>query len=431
MSITQWFETLFNQRLRTVLILGFASGLPLALSGSTLQAWYALTSLDITSIGFLSLAGQPYVFKFIWAPLLDRYTPQLFKNFLPANKKTDRRKAWIILSQLSLVVIITLMAFQSPEKAPLLLGFLALMLAFSSATQDVAIDAYRTDVLKPEERGLGAALSVGGYRVAMLVSGGIALVFADLIGWHITLLFMAGLMFVNAIITFFSPPPIYDLPAPISLAAAIKDPFKEFMHRESLSQRSFFINKAGLFLLLIILYKLGDAFAGTLTTAFLIRGAGFSLTDIGLATKTIGFLATLFGVFLGGLFLYRKGLYLSLMWFGLFQAFTNLGFVLLASSEKSYFLMVTVIGMENLAGGMGTAAFVAFLMGLCNHRYSATQFALFSALSAIARVYVGPMAGYGVQWLDWTWFFLLTFFLALPGLFLLKYLHQEIKALDY
>ena len=275
---------------------------------------------------------------------------------------------------------------------------------------------------------------MGGYRVAMLVSGGLALILADVIGWQLALLFMSGLMFCSALISFFSPSPVYNQPAPVSLTAAVKEPFLEFLYRDTHVDEnpdsSLLHNKALLFLLFIVIYKLGDAFAGTLTTAFLIRGAEFSLTDIGLATKTVGLFATLSGVFLGGLFLYRKGLYLSLMWFGLFQALTNLGFVVLASSEKSYSLMIAVIGMENLAGGMGTAAFVAFLMGLCNHRYSATQFALFSALSAVARVYVGPMAGYGVQWLDWSWFFLVTFFLALPGLVLLRYLKHNIMMLD-
>jgi len=439
MDKTRWFEALTNQRLRTVLLLGFASGLPLALSGSTIQAWYAVSSVDITTIGFLSLVGQPYVFKFIWAPILDRFTPNIFKNTVFASEFvkhafSQRRKAWILLSQSCLVFILVLMAFQSPEKAPVFLAFLALMLAFFSATQDISIDAYRTDVLKPLERGLGAALSVGGYRVAMLVSGGLALVMADYLGWQLTILLMSALMLANCIISFFSPQPVYQQAAPASLSSAIKDPFKEFITRYSPAQvsltNSLLQNKAVLFLFFIVIYKMGDAFAGTLTTAFLIRGLNFSLTDIGLATKTIGLLATLIGVFWGGLFLYRKGLYLSLMWFGLLQAITNLGFVILSMSGKSHLLMMAVIGLENLAGGMGTAAFVAFLMGLCNHRYSATQFALFSALSAIARVYVGPMAGFGVEWLDWSWFFLLTFFLALPGLFLLKYLQKEIMLLD-
>jgi MFS transporter, PAT family, beta-lactamase induction signal transducer AmpG len=429
-NMDKLFQALFNQRIRIVLILGFASGLPLALSGSTLQAWYAISNVDITTIGFLSLIGQPYVFKFLWAPFLDRYTPQLFKQHL-----TGRRRGWILLSQIVLASVIALMSLLSPEKAPLLLAFLALMLAFSSATQDIAIDAYRTDILKPSERGLGAALSVGGYRVAMLVSGGLVLILADHLGWHIALLLMAGLMIISAIITFFAPEPIYDQPAPITLKAAIKEPFIEFISRTSLNQNSrttnnLLHNKAILFLLLIVIYKMGDAFAGTLTTTFLIRGANFSLTDIGLVMKSVGLFATLFGVFLGGLVLYRKGLYFSLMWFGIFQALTNLGFVLLSMAGKSYFLMVAVIGMENLAGGMGTAAFVAFLMGLCNHRYSATQFALFSALSAVARVYVGPMAGYGVEWLDWSWFFLVTFFIALPGLVLLAYLRRNVEDLD-
>ncbi len=409
---------LLNERLRIILILGFSSGLPLALSGSTLQAWYAITAVDITTIGFLSLVGQPYVFKFLWAPILDRYAPQILKRL------HDRRKFWIVSSQLVLVLVIVLMSWQDPQKTPVLLGFLALMLAFASATQDIAIDAYRTDLLRPPERGLGAALSVAGYRVAMLVSGGLVLVLADQIGWHLSLLLMALLMSISLLLSYFSPDSLYQEKPPSSLYAAVVEPFRAFIFRKSFSVPALW------FLLFIIIYKLGDAFAGTLTTTFLIRGAGFSLTEIGLATKTVGLAATLLGVFIGGLILYRKGLYFSLLWFGIFQAVTNLGFVVMAASGHDFVMMLVVIAMENLAGGMGTAAFVAFLTGLCDHRFSATQFALFSALSAVARVYVGPMAGYGVAILDWQNFYWLSFVIALPGLFLLYRLKVDIELMD-
>lgn len=400
----------FNQRLVAITLLGFASGLPLALSGSTLQAWYTVAGVDIATIGFLSLVGQPYVYKFLWSPFLDRFV-------LPFS---DRRKGWIMISQLSLILLLVLMAFQSPSSTPLLLGFLALLLAFASATQDIAIDAYRADLLKPAERGLGAAFSVGGYRVAMLVSGGIALIFADSLGWTTTFLIMAALLGVALGSTLLSPSIPGHIRQPTTLREAVVEPFQEFMTRK----------QALIILGFIVLYKMGDAFAGTLTTAFLLRGVSFSLTDVGAVTKTVGLVATLAGIFLGGLLVMRMGLFRSLLWFGLLQAVTNLGFLLLAWAGKNYLLMVLVIGMENLAGGMGTSAFVALLMGLCNHRFTATQFALFSALSAVGRVYVGPLAGQMVEVYGWSLFFAMTVLIALPGLALLVWIRDSIEKAD-
>lgn len=403
-------EKYFNQRLLAVTLLGFASGLPLALSGSTLQAWFTVSGVDIATIGMLSLVGQPYVYKFIWSPFLDRFS-------LPF---ADRRRGWIIISQLLLIAVLLLMAFQSPVSAPLLLGGFALMLAFASATQDIAIDAYRTDLLKPEERGLGAALSVGGYRIAMLVSGGIALIMADYWGWTITFIFMALLVAISLVSTLFSPSITYDAPQPRTMKDAVIEPFSEFISRKN----------ALLILLFIVLYKMGDAFAGTLTTAFLLRGVEFSLTEVGAVTKTIGLATTLGGIFVGGLILMKVGLYRSLLWFGILQALTNVGFLIMSIMAKSHLLMAIVIAMENLAGGMGTAAFVALLMGLCHHRFSATQFALFSALAAIGRVYVGPLAGYWVELYDWTTFFAITVVLSLPGLIMLMIIKTSILEAD-
>jgi len=411
-----------QQRMRVVLLLGFASGLPLALSSSTLQAWYAVSNVDITTIGFLSLVGQPYVYKFLWAPLIDRYFPLTIINRF---KRLGNRKQWMLLTQLLLSLIIVLMSFLTPAKAPLYLAALALMLAFASATQDIAFDAYRADILLAKERGLGAALSVGGYRVAMLVSGGVILVMADYMGWQLSLLLMSALMLTSALVSYFAPEPELVSKPPISLKQAVVEPFKAFF-----LQAPWDTNKVVLILIFIIIYKLGDAFAGSLTTTFLLRYLHFSLTEVGLAMKSVGLLATLLGVFLGGLILYHYGLYKALLGFGIFQAVTNLGFVVLTLVEPQYWMMISIIGLENLAGGMGTSAFVALLMGLCHQSYSATQFALLSAFSAIARVYVGPISGYGINYLGWYEFYLMTFFIALPSLFLLMFLKTTVVSLD-
>jgi len=391
-----------------VLLLGFSSGLPLALTAGTLQAWLAVENVDITTIGFFTLAGQPYIYKFLWAPFMDRFAPPLF----------GRRRGWILVAQIALLVAIAFMGTLSPRDTPWLLGGTALVVAFLSASQDIVVDAYRTDVLHESERGAGAAIFVMGYRVAMLVSGGLALVLADQVfGWSGMYFLMAVMMIVGMVATWFAPEPEDAGRAPASLSAAFVEPLREFLSR----------NGAWLLLLLIVLYKLGDAFAGTLTTAFLIRGVGFSATEVGAIYKVLGLGATITGALAGGAWMAGLGLYRALMIFGVLQAVTNLGFMALAITGKSYALMVAVVAAENLCGGMGTAAFVALLMTLCNHRFSATQYALLSALAAVGRVYVGPASGYLVVAIGWAPFFFFTFLIALPGLWLLWLLRVRLE----
>ncbi len=393
-----------------MLLLGFASGLPLALSGGTLQAWLATTSVDIKTIGLFSLVGLPYTLKFIWSPVMDRFVPPFL----------GRRRGWILVMQLVLIGLILALGMSSPEEAVLLVGVLALLLAFSSASQDIAIDAYRADVLHPQERGLGAGLSVTGYRIAMLASGGLALIVADFTGWGTTYTLMAVLLLVGVAATCFGPEPEVRAKPPVSLREAVLAPFTEFLSRD----------RAVWLLVLIVLYKLGDAFAGTLTTTFLLRGLAFSLTEVGVINKWMGLMATIVGGLGGGAMMMRWGLYRCLLWFGLLQAFTNLGFMLLAMAGKSYTGMVVVIGMENLAGGMGTAVFVGLLISLCNHRFSATQYALLSALAAVGRVFIGPPSGFLVDATGWAPFFFITFLVSLPGVALLVYLRKSIQSYE-
>lgn len=396
-----------SRRIAAVLLLGFASGLPLALTAGTLQAWLAVENIDIKTIGLFTLVGQPYTYKFLWAPLMDRYTPPFL----------GRRRGWLILTQLALLGAIAFMGTMSPRESPWLLAAVAFGVAFLSASQDIVFDAYRTDVLRQAERGAGAAISVLGYRVAMLVSGGGALVLADqFLGWSAMYFLMAALMGIGIIATWFAPEPEEATHAPKSLARAISEPLKEFFTRQG----------AWLLLVLIVLYKLGDAFAGSLTTAFLIQGAGFSATDVGAINKALGLAATIVGALIGGAWMVRLGLYRALLGFGILQAVTNLGFMLLAVVGKNYSLMVMAVGAENLCGGMGTAAFVALLMSLCDKRFSATQYALLSALAAVGRVYVGPASGLLVSTIGWAPFFFLTFVIALPGIALLWLMRAQL-----
>jgi PAT family beta-lactamase induction signal transducer AmpG len=317
--------------------------------------------------------------------------------------------------------LIILLGLTSPKDTPWLVASIALLLTFTSATQDVVFDAYRTDVLRVKERGLGAAVSVTGYRIAMLVSGALALVLAGPLGWRLTYLLMAGLMMVGVMATLFGPEPEAVARPPQSLKEAISGPLTEFFERPA----------SWAFLALIILYKIGDAFAGSLTTAFLIRGPGFSIAEVGAINKGLGLLATIFGALYGGVMLARLGLYRSLMIFGILQAVSNLSFMVLAYAGKVYSIMVAAVAFENLAGGMGTAAFVAFLMALCDHRYTATQFALFSALASLGRVFVGPPSGYLSHEVGWVIFFFITFLAALPGLILLYKMRQNVLSLEH
>ncbi|WP_113627178.1 muropeptide MFS transporter AmpG [Pectobacterium peruviense] len=401
--------TLFSQRNSLfMLLLGFASGLPLALTSGTLQAWMTVENVDLKTIGFFSLVGQAYVFKFLWSPLMDRYTPPFL----------GRRRGWLILSQLLLIAAIIGMGFMNPARDLWWLATLAVLVAFCSASQDIVFDAYKTDLLPPEERGTGAATSVLGYRLAMLVSGGLALWMADrYLGWQATYWLMAGLMLIGVFATLFAPEPLNSQPAPRTMEQAIVAPLRDFFER----------NNAWLILLLIVLYKLGDAFAISLTTTFLIRGVGFNAGDVGLVNKTLGLFATIVGAIYGGLLMQRLSLFRALMLFGLLQAVSNAGYWLLAITDKSLFTMASAVFLENLCGGMGTAAFVALLMTLCNKSFSATQFALLSALAAVGRVYVGPIAGWFVESYGWAWFYLFSIFAALPGLAILMICRETLE----
>jgi len=401
-----------SRRVAPLLALGFASGLPLALTGGTLQAWATVEQVSLQQIGFLTLVGTAYTLKFLWAPLVDRYAPPWL----------GRRRGWMVLMQVLLAFGILAMGWLSPGQNLLPLALIAVFVAFCSATQDIAFDAYRSDVLHKDERGAGAALSVLGYRLAMLVSGGLALILADQwLGWSTTYMLMGGLMLLAAVASFWAPEPEVPAQTPRSLTQAVIEPFNEFFSRP----------EAVTVLVLIVLYKLGDAFAGALSTTFLIRAAGYTATEVGTVNKLLGLAATIVGALAGGALMAWLGLYRSLMLFGVLQAISNLGFWLISVGPHSIWLMAAGVGIENLCGGMGTAAFVALLMGLCNQQFSATQFALLSALSAVGRTYLaGPLTPPLVQYAGWPTFFLLTVLIALPGLLLLHWRRKDIDRID-
>lgn len=396
----QYLRKLLEPKSAILLILGFASGLPLALTSGTLQAWMTVENIDLKTIGFFSLVGQAYVFKFLWSPVMDRYTPPML----------GRRRGWLLITQILLLISIAAMGFLEPGTQLRWMAALAVIIAFCSASQDIVFDAWKTDVLSAEERGSGAAISVLGYRLAMLVSGGLALWLADrFLGWQAMYWLMAALMLPCIVATILAPEPTDAIPVPRSIEQAVVAPLRDFFGR----------NNAWLILLLIVMYKLGDAFAMSLTTTFLIRGVGFDAGQVGVVNKTLGLFATILGALYGGVLMQRLSLFRALLIFGILQGLSNAGYWLLSISEKHMYSMATAVFFENLCGGMGTAAFVALLMTLCNKSFSATQFALLSALSAVGRVYVGPIAGWFVEAHGWPTFYLFSVFAAVPGILLL------------
>jgi PAT family beta-lactamase induction signal transducer AmpG len=496
-------------RLVVISLLGFASGLPLALTGQTMQAWLTLDGLDLKTIGFLSLVGLPYTFKFLWAPLMDRFDlPWL-----------GRRRGWLVLTQLALAGALWLMADVSPKADLALFGLAAVAVAFLSASQDAVYDAYRSDLLPPRERGLGASLNTMGYRIAMVVSGGIAMIWTDPLqghGWTWPQVYrlMAGLMVGAAVLSAFALP---RLPMPAAPKAPMRRDLIGFLavtaavavgylvtnglfdlahaglagwlvahpgsrgwldlgllllgvaftiplaawaarraHYETLLSglgNYFGQPEAKSLLLLIVLYKLGDAFAGSLMTPFLLQSMAFSQAEVGVVNKTLGIWLSVLGALLGGGLMLRLGLWRSLFFFGVLQMLSNLGFWWLAVHGQGALPGVTlpamdlwivklshptpvdgglmmVIALENITGGMGTAAFVAFLMSLTNRGYSATQYALLSAFASLGRVWVGPPAGVLAGSIGWPTFFIVSTVFAIPALWMLWWMRSTVRALE-
>lgn len=396
-------EVLTSPRVWLLVALGFSSGLPLLLVGSTLSAWMTDEGINLTTIGIFTLVMMPYSLKFTWAPLLDRYA-------LPF---LGRRRGWMLLSQLGLVGALAAMGTIDPKGSPLLMASLAVLVSFLSASQDVVADAWRTDTLPPEERGFGSATFVMGYRFGLLAAGGLALFIAQFHGWPQAYWSMAALMSVGVVATLAAREP--DGHAPRTFVDAVALPFREYFLRDG----------ALLALAFLVLYKLGDAIAGGMTTPFFLK-LGFTKAEIAAIAKMFGMLASLGGGLLGGVLMVKLGMRRSLYVFGALQALTNLTFLVLALAGKSTPLLTLAICADNLCGGMATTAFVAFIMSLCNKRFSATQYALLSALGTLGGRVLSGSSGFLAERLGWAGFFGLTVVLAIPALILLAFLPQDI-----
>lgn len=394
-------------RVLSIGLLGFASGLPLALSGSALQAWFTTAGMSLRDIGWITLIGQAYVFKFLWAPLLDR----LPLPFL------GRRRGWIFVMQLLCGAALISMSFYTPQGAAATLALFGVLLAFASATQDIAYDAHRTDLLRPDERGWGTAFMQGGYRAAMLVSGALALILAGHMGWAWVYRLMGALMLAAMLVTASSPEAPDERPAR-SFAEAVVEPFVDFFRRYGALALAW--------LALMVLYKLCDAFALSLSTTFLLRVPQFTLTQLGAINKTFGLFAGLLGALAGGWVVTRIRLFPALLLLGVLQALVNLGYIWLVQSGPDLLALALVVGAENFFSGLGSTAFVVLVTALCNVRYSATQYALLSSLAAVGRVFLGPLAAWLVLQVGWSNFFAITALSALPGLLLILAMRRAI-----
>ena len=390
-------KILLNRRMLIVVFLGFSSGMPLALVGGTLQAWMASLNVDLTLIGMISLVGLPYTLKFLWAPFMDRYVPPFL----------GRRRGWIIITQIALVLTLVGISFCDPIQTPVILAILAFLIAFSSASQDIVIDAYKTEFLDRSEFGVGAATANLGYRLAMLFSGGFALILADHLSWSAVYRIMAASMGIG-IVTSLCAIESTLLSAPKTLKEAVVEPFLDFFNREKVMELMGFI----------FFYKLDVVFALALMTPFMME-LGFTKTEIGAVTKGFGLVVTLLGTFVGGIWLSRIGIKRSLWIFGCLQGFSGLSFYLLAKMGHSYPMMVTSIVLENFCSGMGNAAYAAFLMTLCNPKFTATQFALLTSVMALMRTLAGAPSGWLVKNVGWENYFIISILLMIPGLLLL------------
>jgi MFS transporter, PAT family, beta-lactamase induction signal transducer AmpG len=396
-------EVFKSRKMASLLVLGFSSGLPLYLTGRALQAWMTVEGVNLTAIGFISLTSLPYSIKFLWAPLIDRFS-------LPF---LGRRKGWIVFTQLLLALAIAAMALQRPAEALQVVAINAVMIAFLSATQDIVIDAYGTDILDRYEVGAGAGIKVLGYRAGMIMAGGVALMLADRLTWPTVYALLGVLMLLVLAVSTRVPEPVLRDEPPSSMKDAVRMPIADFFSRLGLSR--------GLFVLaFVVLYRLGDSLIDNMTTPFLLQ-TGFTQTDVGAIQGGIGLFTTIIGVLAGGAVLSRIGINRSLWIFGVLQVASNFAYLLLANIGKNYPMMVATVVVENFCYGLATAVIVGFIMSLCNPKFSATQYALLSGVLAVGRNFIAAPAGSIVQYTGWPAFFLISVAVALPGMALLPF----------
>jgi PAT family beta-lactamase induction signal transducer AmpG len=394
-------HAIFNRRMLTCVFTGLASGMPLYVLFQLVPAWLRDEGVSLTEIGLFALVGIPYTWKFLWAPLMDRWVPPFL----------GRRRGWMLICQIGLIISIGVLGMFQPADSTWLIAWLAVAVAFFSASQDVAVDAFRREILPDEELGLGSAIHVQAYRISSLVPGSLSLILADFLPWSTVFWITSAFMGVGVMMSLLVSEPDSELPQDTSLRQAVIAPFTEYLNRRRWS---------GLLLVLgfMFLYKVGDNMATALATPFYLD-MGFSKTQIGLVAKHAALWPAIIGGLLGGVIMIRLGINRALWLFGVVQVVSILGFAILASVGPLLWVLAAVISFEYLGVGMGTAAFTAFIARETSKTYAATQFALFTALAALPRTFANASTGVIVEQVGWVDFFLLCAILAIPGMVLL------------
>ena len=403
-----------EKKMLITLGMGFVSGVPLLLTITLLQAWLTDEGVSKSTIGLFALVGVPYSLKFLWAPIFDRYV----------ISKLGRRRGWILITQVLLIFSIIGLGMTNPAMNAANVALLAIFVTFFSASQDIVIDAYRRESLSDNEQVLGASSYVLGYRIGMLSAGAGGLILADLMSYQFVYLIMALVMIGGVLITLIADEPV-NFSEPSTFLDAVRNPFVEFFkrHGDSINNN---ISIPILILLFILLYKVGDTMAHSLSTNFYLE-MGYTKTEIGTIVKVFGLIATLVGAFIGGLLSIKIGLYKSLVSFGIFQAIATLGFAILAVSTKSLMLLASVITLENLAAGMGYTAYLAFIANMTNKQFTATQFALMTAIMSLPRTLFSGSSGFLVEILGWEYYFIFCSLIAFPALIILRNLRKRVS----
>ena len=398
-------STLLNKRMLICVFTGFSSGLPLFILVSLLPAWLRSEGVNLKTIGLFALIQLPFTWKFVWAPLFDRYVPLGFIRGI------GRRRSWLLITQILLLVSVPVFGSLNPTLDIWTIAYLAAVVSFFSASQDVVIDAYRREILHDNELGLGSAVHVNAYKIAGLVPGSLSLILADHLPWSSVFLITALFMLPGIAMTLAVKEPALMAGRPRTLREAVIEPFHEFISRHGLQS-------ALLILAFIFFYKLGDSMATALATPFYLD-MGFSKTEIGVIAKNAGLWPSVIGGLLGGVWMIRLGINRALWLFGIVQMVAILGFAWLATVGHSVLWLGIVIGIEAMGVGLGTTAFVAYIARNTHPLYTATQFALFTSLAAVPRTFANAATGYMVESLGWFHFFLVCFIFALPGMLLL------------
>jgi len=394
-------EAILNRRMLICVFTGFTSGLPLYILFQLVPAWLRVEGVGLAEIGFFALVQIPYAWKFLWAPVIDRFT----------LSRLGHRRSWMLLTQVALLVSISALGFLKPEISIWTIAYLSAAIAFFSASQDIVLDAYRRELLPDVELGLGNTIHVQAYRLSGLVPGALALILADHMAWHSVFIIVALFMCVGIGMTLFIDEAIKDPSPPRTMRDAIIEPFKEFVERKGL-------NAALIILAFLFCYKLGDSMATALQSPFYID-VGFSLTQIGTIAKFASLISAIFGGLVGGVIMIRLGINRALWLFGIVQIVSILGFVVLNEVGANPWVLGAAVSLEYLGVGLGTAAFVAFIARSTNPMFAATQFALLTAVASVPRIFASSVTGVIVEQVGWTNFFLLCTLLAIPGMLLL------------